>query len=91
MDRKTVGIVVLSAMATLLVSLQFVSTPTADAAVAVAGRDYQMATARAKAGGEALYVLDNKTGQMAVFLYDTRDRTVRVRDVRMVRDAFVGR
>ena len=91
MDRKTIGIVGLSVMATLLVAAQFIATPTATASVAVVGRDYQLATTRAKTGGDALYILDNKTGQMAVFLYDTRDRMVRVRDVRMVRDAFAGK
>lgn len=90
MDRKTIGIVVLSVVATLLVSMNLIAPSPATASVAVVGRDYQLATARAKAGGEALYILDNKTGQLAVFLYDTRDRMVRVRDVRMVRDAFAG-
>ncbi|HEX2970767.1 MAG TPA: hypothetical protein VHP11_00440 [Tepidisphaeraceae bacterium] len=91
MDRKTIGIVVLSVTATLLVGMHLISTPTASAEMAVSGRDYQAVTAKAQGGGEALYILDNKTGQMAVFLYDTRDKTVRVRDVRMVRDAFAGR
>ncbi len=91
MDRKTIAIMILTATATLLATLHLISTPTAEAAIAVSSRDYQAATAQAQAGGEALYILDNKTGQMAVFLYDTRDRMVRVRDVRMVRDAFEGR
>ncbi len=91
MDRKTLGIVLLSMMAVSMVVLSLNSTPTAMGATAVIGRDYQAVTARAQTGGEALYILDNKTGQLAVFLYDTKDKTLRVRDVRMVRDAFVGR
>lgn len=88
MDRKTIGIMILTATATLMVALHLTATPTAEGAVAVVGREYQAATAKAQTGGEALYVLDNKTGQLAVFLYDTRDKAVRVRDVRMVSDAF---
>lgn len=91
MDRKTLAILILTVTATLMVAFSIVSPQPAQAAVSVVGRDYQAATARAQGGGEALYVLDNKTGQIAVFLYDTKDKTVRVRDVRRVRDAFGGR
>ena len=91
MEKKTIGIVLLSVSAVLLLILNISSPPTATAAAVASSRDYQAVTSRAKTGGEALYVLDNKTAQLAVFLYDTKDKTVRVRDVRMVRDAFAGR
>lgn len=91
MDKKTLGIVALSVTATLLVFANLVEpTPTMAEAV-VNGRDYQAVTTKAQAGGDALYILDNKTGQLAVFMYDPRDKMVRVRDVRYVRDAFAGR
>lgn len=91
MDRKTLAIVILSVSATLMLAFSIISPPSAQAATAVSGRDYQAVTARAQQGGEALYVLDNKTGLMAVFVYDAKQRSVRVRDVRAVRDAFVVR
>jgi hypothetical protein len=88
MDRRTLAIVILSISAVILLAIGVASEPKAQAAMAVQSREYQAATAKAQQGGEALYILDNKTGQMAVFLYDTRDRQLRLRDLRMVRDAF---
>jgi hypothetical protein len=91
MDKKTLGIVALSITATLLVLAYLVEPTPVLAEAVVTGRDYQAVTTRAQNGGDALYILDNKTGQLAVFMYDARDKTVHVRDVRYVRDAFAGR
>ena len=91
MDRKTITIIALSMLAGMLLMLNIDAQRTAEGNVVVVGRDYQAVTTPSKQGGDALYILDNKTGQMAVFMYDTRDRMVRARDVRMVRDAFAGR
>ena len=91
-NKNNIIIAILCLSAAVLVGLNLGSgSNSAQAGVVVVGRDYQAVTARSRNGGEALYILDNKTGQLAVFLYDTKDRTVRVRDVRMVRDAFAGR
>jgi hypothetical protein len=60
----------------------------ADAAFAVKDRDYQVITAEDVSGGDALYVIDNRTGLMAVFTYDVRDGALRARQVRPVSDAF---
>jgi hypothetical protein len=89
MNKTPLGIAVLtvSAVALVLANLALKPAPVM-AAEAVMGRDYQCVTARAQAGGEALYVLDNKTGQLAVFAYDPRTRDVRLRDVRFVAEAF---
>ncbi len=91
MDRKTLSIVTLSITAVVLVLANVISPTPAPAAAVVSGRDYQAVTTSMQTGGDALYVLDNKTGQLAVFAYDAKDKTVRVRDVRYVRDAFAGR
>lgn len=91
MDKKTLGIVALSITATLLVVSNLMEPSPALAEAVVTGREYQAVTTRSQTGGEALYILDNKTGQLAVFMYDPKDKSVRVRDVRYVRDAFVGR
>jgi len=91
MQKTTLGIAGLTLTAAVLAIANFaIRTTPAMASVAVTGRDYQCVTTRAQAGGDSLYILDNKTGQIAVFAYDTRSRDVRLRAVRFVADAFSG-
>jgi hypothetical protein len=86
-NKSNLGIGILSFMALALIAAHwFVPTP-AGAQVAVKERDYQVVTARVQTGGDALYILDNRTGQVAVFTYDPASRTVRARTVRNVADA----
>ena len=92
MDKKTFGIVMFVLMAVVLGVTNFcVRVPAARAAVVIAGRDYQSCTVKSSRGGDVLYILDNKTGQLAVFAYDPTTRGVRSRAVRFVADAFGGR
>ena len=91
MDKKTIGIVLLSVTASVMLALNLAGERTAAASVVVSGRDYKAVTTRSQKGGDSLYILDSKTGEMAVFVYDTGSKSVRVRDVRLVRDAFSGR
>jgi hypothetical protein len=39
-------------------------------------------------GGDTVYVVDNRTGLMAVFAFDNRARVLRPQKVRAVQDAF---
>jgi len=89
MDRKTFGICLLSTSALLLLTANWLVQP-AQAQVAVKDRDFQVVTARIQQGGDGLYVADNRTGQIAVFVYDPNTRSVRPRAVRAIADAFVG-
>jgi hypothetical protein len=88
MDRKTFGIGFFSITALLLLAAVWFVPQPADAMVAIKERDYQLVTARIQTGGDALYIMDNRTGQMAVFSYDPASRTVRARTVRQLADAF---
>ena len=88
MDRKTLGISFLSLTALLLVAAHWFVPQPANAMVAVKERDYQMVTARIQTGGDGLYILDNRTGMMAVFTYDASARSVRARTRGSVADAF---
>jgi len=89
MKRNHLGIGILSLTALLLIVAHcFVPTP-ASAQVAIKERDYQVVTARIATGGDGLYILDNRTGQVAVFTYDPASRGVRARTVRNVADAFL--
>jgi hypothetical protein len=90
MDKKTFGIGILSLMAVLLLIANVVPVQPAGASAVIKDRDYQLVTARNQLGGEALYVLDNRTGLLAVFIWDTASRQVRVRDVKPLSFAFGG-
>ena len=87
MDKKTFGIGVLSITGMLLLIACLMPAKPADAAFAVKDRDYQIIVAQGQ-GSDALYVVDNRTGLMAVFTYDNRGRVLRPRQVRAVADAF---
>jgi hypothetical protein len=81
-----IGILSLSAL-TLGIANYFLATP-AQAEVAVKDRDYSLVTAATQTGADALYVLDSRTGQVAVLTYDPSTKTVKPRKVRSMMDAF---
>lgn len=87
MDRKLIAICILTISAVALMIANFVATPLR-ASAAVNSHDYQLVTALLQSGGEGLYVLDNRTGRMAVFTYDTGTRSLRPRAVRPIAEAF---
>ena len=88
MNRKNFGIGFLSLTALLLIAAHWFVPAPAGAQVAIKERDYQVVTARITTGGDGLYILDNRTGLVAVFTYDLSSRTVRARTVKAVSDAF---
>ena len=90
MDKKTFSIGILSITALILFLAQFIPLhgSVASAADSIRDRDYQIVTARVAQGGEALYVVDNRTGLMAVFTWDPTSRALQLRAVRPVVDAF---
>jgi hypothetical protein len=87
MDRKLIAICVLTVSAVALMIANFL-TPPARADVAVNSHDYQAVTARCSTGGEALYIVDNRTGLIAVMTYDPNSRTMVPRAARSLTDAF---
>lgn len=88
-DNKALAIGVLSVTAAVLLAAMLMFDPQrAQAATAVRDRDYQMVTARLLVGGEGLYIVEQRTGLMAVFTWDAQKRTMEPRAVRAVADAF---
>ncbi|MEA2708879.1 MAG: hypothetical protein QOF78_1480 [Phycisphaerales bacterium] len=87
MKRNKIAIAVLSLTAALLVTAHVLVQP-ADAQAVIKERDYQVVTAKIQTGGDGLYIMDSRTGQVAVFTYDPASRGVRARTVRNVADAF---
>ena len=91
MKRQNIGIIVLSITAAVLLAAHVLVQP-AGAEAVLKDRDYQVVTAKIATGGDGLYIMDIRTGQVAVFTYDPAARGVRARTVRNVADAFtVGR
>jgi hypothetical protein len=88
MDKKTFGIGILSITGALLFVACLMPARPAEAAFSVKDRDYQVITTPSVAGGDTVYVVDNRTGMMAVFGFDNRARVLRPRVVRAVADAF---
>ena len=89
MDKKTFWIGILSLTATLLFVANYFA-PSATASLTVRDRDFSMVTARVNKGGEALYVLDNRSGLVAVMSFDPARGAIQLRKVRSMSDAFAG-
>ena len=89
-DKKTFTIGILAVTALILLAANLMLPQPALAEVAVKDRDYTAVTGRTTKGGDALFLTDNRTGMMAVFVYDPNSRSLRALDVRSVTDAFAG-
>jgi hypothetical protein len=72
MDKKTYTIGILAVVAGLLLVANLMPNhePAANAAFSIKDRNYQLVTTRATKGGELLYVVDNLSGQVAVFVWE---------------------
>ncbi len=88
MNRTNLTLTILSTTAAIMLAVHAFMPTTVHATEAVKDRDYQVVSARVTSGGDGLYILDNRTGQLAVFTYDAASRGLRARQVRPVADAF---
>ena len=91
MNRKNILLTLLSISAALLLVANGLVPNSANAQISVKERDYQVVTAKIPTGGDGLYILDSRTGQVGVFSYDPSSRTIVPRAVRPITDAFVTR
>jgi hypothetical protein len=78
MDKKSFAIGILSVTATLLLVANYFVPSSANASLTIKDRDFSMVTARTQRGGDALYLLDNRTGKVAIYSYDPSSKVVRV-------------
>ena len=90
-DKKSFLLGALCATAVALLAANLMYPEPAAAAVAVKERDYTAVTGRTTKGGEALYLTDNRTGLLGVFVFDPGKRALQAVAVKPVSDAFVGR
>ena len=77
-DKKTFWLGVLSIVAAVLLAAHAMQPsmmmPTARAAEAVHNEDFAMASAESPQGGEVLYVLDKRSGTLALFTWNSQAR-----------------
>jgi hypothetical protein len=90
MDKRSFTIGILSLTAVLLFVAILIMPPRASANFAIKDRDYQAVTALINTNDEALYVLDNRSGQMACFSYSPAQRSLVLKGMRPVMDAFAA-
>ena len=88
MNRQTFGIGILSLTALVLLMANYFMPPPAMAMDTVQNRDFQMSTSRLASGGDSLFVLDNRTGTIAVFVYDPTAKRMVPRATRPIADIF---
>lgn len=89
MDKKTFTVGILSLTAVLLFVANLIIPPRqAEANFAVKDRDFQAVTALIQPNDEALYVLDSRSGQMACFAYNPGQRSLVLKAVKPIMDAF---
>ena len=87
-DNKTFAIGILSLTAAILLVAVVNKPQPVQASEVVKGRDYTCVTARVAQGDDGLYVVDGKTGLMAVFVYNPGRRLLEPKAVRPVAEAF---
>ena len=88
-DKKTFVLGILTLSAVILLVANILAPRGAGAMTTIFDKEtYQMQTGRVTTGGEALYVTDNRTGMMGVFILDPTHRGVRVLAVKPVMEAF---
>lgn len=95
LDRRTFWLGVSAVMFTVLLAAHAsrpgLVMPTASAAEVVDGRDYSLVTAAQADGNEAIYVLDKRTGFMAMVQWNISAGRPEVVDIKPIQQAFAGR
>lgn len=87
--HSNVSLLMLTIAVALLALFNFaLPKQTAEAASSIKDRDYQLVTSKMKHGGEALIVVDNRSGRIAVFTYDFASRTLVSRTTGSMVDVF---
>ena len=62
----------------------------AQALMTIKDRDFSLVTARTQANGDSLYILDNRSGRVAVFAYDPARRSLVPRFVGELNNVFAA-
>ena len=90
LDKRTFWLGILGVIMAVLVAAHVMPEQQAMAGEAIDGRDYHMVTALAEDGSELLYVLEKRSGLLALLEWDPQTRNPSVRDIKPVQAAFGG-
>lgn len=91
LDKKTFTIGVLSLSAVILLVANLLAPRGAQASYnTIKDNDFQLQTATSVQGGDALYVTDNRSGAMAVFVFDPNLHSLKPLDGKLVQSAFAN-
>jgi hypothetical protein len=90
MEKKSLTIYLLSLSAVVLMMLNYFLPQRAEALMTIKDRDLSLVTARTQNGGDSLYVMDNRSGRVAVFSYDPARKALVPRFVGEMGAAFAG-
>ena len=88
MKSQTSAIGFLSITALILFIAQFIPVQPTQAAAAFKDRDYAVVAARSVQGGESGYIVDNRSGAMAVFTWNPGQRSFELGGSGNLADAF---
>lgn len=81
-----IGFLTISAL--VLFIAQFVPVRSAEASSVWKDRDYTLLTATSSTGGDTIYVVDNRSGQLAVLTWNSTERGFIVAGVAPIAQAF---
>jgi hypothetical protein len=90
MEKKTFTIYALSLSAVVLMLAIYFAPQPAEALLTIKDRDFSLVTARSQNGGDSLYLLDNRSGKLAIFSYDPARRSLVPRGVGEMSAAFAA-
>ena len=90
MDKKVIAIGLLSLTAFALFVANLLMPSRVAANFVVKDRDYQAVTAAITSNDEGLYVMDNRSGLMALFAYDPGRKSLIIKDMKPIMNAFAG-
>ena len=89
LDKKTFLIGVLSLSAMILLAANILAPHFAAASYnTIKDNDYQIQAAPSPMGGDALYITDNRSGAMAVFVFNPNIHSMDLVDGKTVQSAF---
>ena len=88
LDKKTFWLGVSAVIFAVLIAAHVIPEQTATAAESIEGRDYSMATALAADGSDVVYILDKRTGTMALVEWDAQAKIPVVRTRETMQNAF---
>ena len=89
MNSKNLSIAVLSVTAVILFIAQFLPVqPVMGAQTTIKDRQYSLVTTTSQRGGDIIYLVDNRSGQLAVFAWDATRKSFVPRAVGSLADVF---